>query len=127
MLLGATGATRTKFYTAFSPTQAWAVWGARGEAIPVDGALELDPLFVGLGDETSWDAWAAQVTACSRPARGRSAGSEGEGGLTRLAVPAEASRRRAGSDVTPLPRRRERFFSPGPRCHFGQPPSLRAS
>lgn len=69
VLLGATGATRTKFYTAFSPTRAWAVYGGRGEALAVGGELELDPLFVGVGDEALWDAWAATVPG--RPPTGR--------------------------------------------------------
>lgn len=61
LLLGVTGATRTKAYTAFSPDEAWVVWGTRGERIAVDGEVELDPLFVAFGDDTLYEEWAARV------------------------------------------------------------------
>ena len=54
-LIGATGASMTKWYAAFESDRAVAVWGARGEEIVLDGTEEvrLDPMWVGAG----LDAW----------------------------------------------------------------------
>ncbi len=51
LLLGALDAARTKFYTAAGDGELFAVWGTRGERIPVaaDGELCLDPLWIAAG------------------------------------------------------------------------------
>ncbi len=65
LLVGATGAARTKFYVAFSEAEAWAVYGMRGERIPLAAgeSITLDPLWIGMGDDAHglWKGWAAEV------------------------------------------------------------------
>lgn len=64
LLIGALSAEKTKFYTAFSEDEAWAVWGDRGEAIALaEGeALALDPI-VALAGAESWELWRAYAAA----------------------------------------------------------------
>lgn len=64
LLLAATSATRTKFWTAFGPSEAWAVWGGRGEAILLGPgeSLVLDAMLVA---ETEAE-WAAAVPGRAR-------------------------------------------------------------
>ncbi|MDP2311155.1 MAG: alpha-galactosidase [Pseudomonadota bacterium] len=73
LLVGATGVTRTKFYVAFSETEAWAVYGMRGERIPLAAgeSITLDPLSVEVGGDAHglWKGWAAEVPART-PTRG---------------------------------------------------------
>ncbi|MDP2312076.1 MAG: alpha-galactosidase [Pseudomonadota bacterium] len=65
LLVGAVGAAHTKFYVAFSETRAWAVYGTRGERIPLAAgeSVTLDPLWIGMGDDAHglWTAWAETV------------------------------------------------------------------
>ncbi len=51
LLLGALDAARTKFYLAAGEDELYAVWGMRGERIPVagDGELALDPIWLAAG------------------------------------------------------------------------------
>ncbi len=54
LLLGAQGATKTRFWTAFDDGgRAWAVWGGRGDAIEVTAGetLTLDPLWLGVASD----------------------------------------------------------------------------
>jgi hypothetical protein len=53
-VVGALGASKTKFLVGFDDGELVAQWGGRGEAIdvPAGGEVELDPLFLGL----DWDA-----------------------------------------------------------------------
>jgi hypothetical protein len=55
-LIGATGITTTKWYSAFEHDRAIAVWGGRGERIVLnpEDELRLDPMWVGAG----LDSWA---------------------------------------------------------------------
>ena len=62
LLLGSAGATRTKTWAAFEADRAVFVWGGRGERIPVDGELELDPL-VAVLDPDPWRAWTTYAEA----------------------------------------------------------------
>jgi hypothetical protein len=53
LLLGAESVARTKFYVSTDGSQAWAVWGHRGEQITLAAGeqLELDPLHIRAGDQ----------------------------------------------------------------------------
>lgn len=70
-LLGVLGSTHTKFYTAFSEDEVWAVYGGRGEVIelPPGGALELDPLFAVTGADPGllYARWADAVAERNPP------------------------------------------------------------
>ena len=54
LLLGALSAQKTRFWTAFSKDQIWAVWGARGESIVLTEGetLELDPIWIKGGNDS---------------------------------------------------------------------------
>lgn len=56
LLIGALTSTKTKFWMAANDTDIWAVWGLRGEKIPLlpGETLELDPIFI-RGGEDSYD------------------------------------------------------------------------
>jgi len=53
LLMGALSATTTRFYTAFSEEEAWAVWGGRDEWISLEEGqtLALDPLWLDVGED----------------------------------------------------------------------------
>ena len=54
LLVGALSSTTTKWTVSFEEGYAWAVWGKRGESIPVDGELVLDAFTARMGE----DPWA---------------------------------------------------------------------
>jgi hypothetical protein len=53
LLVGALTATSTKVWTAWSPEQAWLVWGGRGETVVLgpDATKRLDPVWLAAGDD----------------------------------------------------------------------------
>lgn len=68
-LIGFLSATRTKSWLGVGPEQVWVVWGGRGEQLPVDGDLSLDPLWLGYGADPNalWAEWAQAVVARTPP------------------------------------------------------------
>jgi len=57
LLIGALSASTTKWYAAFEEDRAIATWGGRGERLPVDGEIRLDPIWIGAGPK----AWGLHV------------------------------------------------------------------
>ena len=73
LIVGVLGALKTRFFVAFDESEAWAVWGHRGDSIPLDAGetLTLDPLFVLSGNDASdLHAAYAEATTARVPARG---------------------------------------------------------
>jgi alpha-galactosidase len=73
LLIGALSAATTKWTVSFQEDHAWAVWGNRGERIPVDGELQLDG-FTALMGEDPWALHAdyAQIAATAQGLEARS-------------------------------------------------------
>ena len=64
LLIGVLGALKTRFFVAFEASDAWAVWGHRGDPIALEAGetLSLDPLFVASGGDAS-DLYTAYADA----------------------------------------------------------------
>ena len=75
LIVGVTGALKTRFFVAFDDSRAWAVWGHRGDGISLEAGetLELDPLFVQSGGDAS-DLYEAYASASIARVPARSLG-----------------------------------------------------